>query len=399
MAGWFLFSALLSLYNKYVFGNTHLNFPCPLLMTSVHFLAQWAFSYTVTSIFPGTFGGDQIASMPWKQFLSIAVPCGFITSADVGFSNLALVRITLTFYTMIKSSSPIFVVLSAYLFGIEQITLPLILVVLSICMGELLAVLGEGVQFDTIGFILCLISSVLAGMRWTIVQLKIQSIEPKLKSGIATMRILSPFMFTSMLGMSLIKERPWTTLGTWIDSPSSAMYMCGLSLLGACLAISMMLCEFHLIMKTNAIILMIGGVLKELNTIFFSVVVFGDTINAVNALGCAVVFAGVILYKISLHVRNLEKKYDTMITTADTSSDNYYISDEEDTSPSRKAASRSSEELQRYINDDKYKSLNKKDDTVGYTDAVGSNHNKASAIDDEDDNIAQHATMPDVELI
>lgn len=312
MLGWFLFSALLSLYNKYVFGDTHLGFPCPLLMTSIHFLSQWIFAYITSTLFFTQLGGDQIVNMSWKTFLSIAIPCGFVTSADVGFSNLALVRISVTFYTMVKASSPIFVVLSAYIFGIEKITLPLIGVVVIISLGELLTVLGE-VQFDMIGFILCFIASVLSGMRWTVVQLKLQSLEPKLKSTIATMRILSPLMFISMLIMSLVKEQPWRTLGPWVHTADDAWNTLGLSLLGATLAICMMLCEFYLIMKSNAIVLMIGGVLKELNTIALSVVIFGDKLNAVNALGCVVVFSGVILYKVSLHLKKTETKYDAII--------------------------------------------------------------------------------------
>lgn len=318
MLGWFFFSALLSLYNKYVFGSDHLAFPCPLLMTSVHFLSQWAVSYSVSSIFPDTLGGDQVAGMSWKVFLGIAIPCGLVTSADVGFSNLALVRISVTFYTMVKASSPIFVVLSAYLFGIEKITTPLILVVVVISIGELLTVLGE-VKFDIIGFILCFIASILSGMRWTVVQLNIQSIEPKLKSTFATMRILSPLMFISMVGMSLIKEQPWSSLGEWIDSSERLMLTLALAAFGASLAICMIFCEFYLIMRSSAVVLMIGGVLKELNTIFFSVYVFGDKLNVINILGCVVVFTGVILYKASLHVRKLEKEYDTLTEVSITS--------------------------------------------------------------------------------
>jgi hypothetical protein len=65
----------------------------------------------------------------------------------------------MTFYTMVKSSSPIFVVASAYVFGIEKITPALILTVLIISAGELLTVMGE-VAFDLIGFLLVLSASI-----------------------------------------------------------------------------------------------------------------------------------------------------------------------------------------------------------------------------------------------
>ena len=326
MLGWFFFSGLLSLYNKYVFGSTHMGFPCPLLMTSVHFLVQFLFSYGLTKRFPTALGGDQIDEMSWDKFLGIAIPCGLVTSLDVGFSNLALVRITITFYTMVKSSSPIFVVLSAYFFGIEKITLPLILTVLIISAGEFLTVMGE-VEFDTIGFCLVLTAAVLSGMRWTVVQLKLQSLEPKLKSTIATMRILSPFMFISMLFLSLVFEEPWTKFGPanksgieYFSNPLDSLWTIGISLLGATLAIFMIICEFYLIMKSSAVVLMIGGVLKELTTIMIGVSVMKDQLNLTNSLGVAVVFSGVLLYKVSHHLEKKEKEYDSVDVNSNGSS-------------------------------------------------------------------------------
>ena len=167
MLGWFFFSALISTYNKYIFGEKHLAFPCPLLFTSIHFLLQWAVSYTLSSVWPAFFGGDQVKAMTWKQFLAISIPCGLVTSGDVGLSNLALVRISLTFYTMVKASAPVFVVASAYIFGIEKITCTLIMVVLIISAGEFLTVYGEA-EFELVGFLLCLGASVVTGMRWTV---------------------------------------------------------------------------------------------------------------------------------------------------------------------------------------------------------------------------------------
>ena len=267
MAGWFVFSALLSSYNKIVFGQSHLGFPCPLLLTSIHFLVQWIFSWSLTTLFPKTFGGDQVKEMSWREYLAVSIPCGLVTSGDVGMSNLSLVRISITFYTMVKASTPVFVLAWAYMFGIERITWPLLLVVAVIASGEFLTVIGE-TEFDTIGFVLCLSASCLSGARWTLVQLKIQSMDPPLKTTLATMRVLSPSMFFSMLIISLAVERPWTLMGEgYLDDPDEFLNTVGLGLLGAVFAIAMILCEFSLIMRASAVILMIGGVIKEMITI------------------------------------------------------------------------------------------------------------------------------------
>jgi len=328
MLGWFIFSSALSLYNKYVFGKKYMAFPCPLLMTSLHFLVQFIVSYGLSKAFPLTLGGDQVDAMPWNVYNYVGIPCGFITSFDVGLSNLSLVRITLTFYTMVKSSSPIFVVISAYIFGIEKLTPILIITVIIISAGELLTVLGE-VEFDLGGFVLVLSAAILSGMRWTVVQLQLQSLEPKLKSTIATMRILSPFMFGSMIFLSFAIERPWTKFamvasGDTLDSDNSdsdvlffkgsmdVFKTLGIGFGGALLALCMIICEFYLIMKSSAVILMIGGVVKELTTIIAGVTILGDEMNVVNSLGVVVVFSGVMTYKVSHYLQKKEKVYDSV---------------------------------------------------------------------------------------
>jgi len=262
-------------------------------------------------------GGYQIKAMSWYTFLAISIPCGLATASDVGFSNLALVRISLTFYTMVKSSAPIFVIISAYIFGVSRITPALIMVVMTISAGEIMTVLGEA-QFELVGFILSLSSAASAGFRWTVVQFKLSSIDPPLQSTIATMRLLSPVMFISMFTFSMALERPWIIMSgnnndDGIDFDAKYMlWSAGMAVFGATLAISMILCEYYLIIHTSAIVLMIGGVLKEMITIMVGVIFFGNDINAVNLLGCFIVFSGVILFKLSIHIEKLEKICDSI---------------------------------------------------------------------------------------
>jgi solute carrier family 35 protein C2 len=79
-------------------------------------------------------------------------------------------------------------------------------------------------------------------------------------------------MFVSMLLMSIVIEKPWTKLGPsqgdYFSDFENSMKTLSLGLAGAIIAIVMVLCEFWLILKSNAVVLMIGGVLKEMITIF-----------------------------------------------------------------------------------------------------------------------------------
>lgn len=296
MMGWFVSSAALSAYNKYVFGESgKVAFPCPLLLTSIHFLSQWVFSTSICAIFPQATGLPRIQQMNWTEFWSVSIPCGMVTAADVGLSNLSMVYISLTFYTMVKASTPIFVLFWAWLFQIERITWSLMGVVAVIAVGEFLTVQGEA-HFVLQGFCYCLAASVLSGARWTLVQLKLQTLEPPLKTSLATMRVLAPSMFVSLFLTALCIERPWEHL-RWQE----AGYVVALGGLGGTAAIAMTLCEFWLIMEASAIVLMIGGVVKEILNIAIGMAFFGDTLNAINTLGFCIVFGGVILYKFTFH--------------------------------------------------------------------------------------------------
>ncbi len=300
-------------YNKYVFGEGHMNFPCPLLLTSIHFAIQWMFSHVACACFPDQLGAKRVDTMTWKEWAWISIPCGLTTALDVGLSNLSLKYITLTFYTMVKSSTPIFVLFWAWLFKIERITWSLIGVILVIAAGELMTVYGEDDgTFRFWGFMLCLTASVLSGLRWTLVQTLLQKLDPPLESTIVTMKILAPSMFFSMLVLSGLVEEPWTKVAEAKEQGDDLVTVTVLGTVGGSIAVAMILCEFWLILKASAIILMIGGVIKELTTISIGVVLFKDRLNLLNSVGVFIVFLGVISYKYVFHLQKKELQAATM---------------------------------------------------------------------------------------
>jgi len=310
MAIWFTFSTLLTVYNKIVFGKGNKHFPCPLLMTSVHFLMQWVISWTISSIYPQKFGGDIVKAMSWRKFLSVSVPCGVVFASDIGLSNLSIVSVTLTFYTLVKSSTPIFVLFFAFGLKLEKPSWALFGIVMIIAVGEVLTVMGE-TQFDFSGFLLVLSASACAGLKWTLIQLLLSRLDPPLPSSLASIRVLGPMMFLSMLVLSAVIEKPWEKLSPkdtfYFSTFENSMDTLLLAALGGSLAVAMVLAEFSLIMQSSAMVLMIAGVVKELITVAVGVTVFKDELGIINELGIVVIFSGVILYKYVFH---LKKKKD-----------------------------------------------------------------------------------------
>jgi len=225
---------------------------------------------------------------------------------------------------MVKSSAPVWVLISAFMFGLEKVTCNLIMVGLLITAGEILTAFGE-VEFDTLGFLLVLGAAICGGIRWTLVQFRLQKLDPPLGGPVVTMRVLAPTMFFSMLTLSACVEQPWNLLdpeqGDYLNNFKNGMTSVSVGLLGATLAVIMVLCEFWLLLKSDAIVLMIGGVLKELLTICVGVVFFKDQLNSINTSGIIVVFMGVLLYKVTRHIAKTEIEAETFFSDIDTPSD------------------------------------------------------------------------------
>ncbi|CAI5528818.1 unnamed protein product, partial [Closterium sp. Naga37s-1] len=122
------------------------------------------------------------ARLAWRDYFVRVVPTGVATSLDIALSNLSLALVTLTFYTMCKSSAGVFLLLFAFLFRLETPSFKLLGIILIISVGVLcivacvwcsLPVAGE-TEFELVGFILVMLASFMAGLRWVLLQVLLQ---------------------------------------------------------------------------------------------------------------------------------------------------------------------------------------------------------------------------------
>jgi drug/metabolite transporter (DMT)-like permease len=112
---------------------------------------------------------------------------------------------------MIKSSTPVWVLLFSFAFGFEKPKLNLIAVISFIVLGVLLTVDGEP-HFNTKGFILVLTAAIASGLRWNMTQFLMKKNNRQQQSNnspFSTMYHLSPVMFVTMLLLSFYFEKPF----------------------------------------------------------------------------------------------------------------------------------------------------------------------------------------------
>lgn len=291
---WYTFSTCLTLYNKTLLGDKLGKFPAPLLMNTVHFALQAALSKIIL-LFQAK-GIDSAVEMSWKDYFMRVVPTALGTALDINLSNASLVFITVTFATMCKSASPIFLLLFAFAFRLESPSIKLLGIIVVISIGVLLTVARE-TAFDFWGFIFVTLAAVMSGFRWSMTQILLQKDSYGLKDPITLMSHVTPVMAIATMVLSLLLD-PWSDFrkNTYFDNPWHVMRSFLLMLIGGSLAFFMVLTEYILVSATSAITVTIAGVVKEAVTILVAVFYFHDEFTWLKGVGLTTTMVGVSLF-------------------------------------------------------------------------------------------------------
>lgn len=354
IASWFAFATLLSMYNKWMFSPTYFNFPFPLFVTTMHMAMQFMLAASVRRLWPHVFNPPGRPTT--EEYIRKCMPCGVTTGLDIGLSNLSLRTITLSLYTMCKSSSLIFVLTFAFLFRLEKFSWRLVGVILLITSGVLLMVLSTDVSAPVpsapstppsddsiankillvrsmveaslprglpehlktpmaVGVMLVMAASAFGGLRWALTQLLLTghghgAPKQRQKPGIerrtmglnnpaATIFWLSPTMFVTLFTVAMFVEGPFPKALTdsgFFDTFGGSIKTIGFILLPGVIAFCMVMSEYYIIQRTGVVPMSIAGIFKEVTTILLSTWFFGDSISLVNWIGLVITFGGIIIF-------------------------------------------------------------------------------------------------------
>ncbi|ODV59057.1 TPT-domain-containing protein [Ascoidea rubescens DSM 1968] len=330
--GWYIFSLTISLYNKWMFSDPDLNLPFPVLITSFHQLTLFFFSSVflifVPSLRPDIFKSqinldndignstnlnrDGQVKLQFKDYLMdpklyviAIVPCAVASAADIGSGNASLKLITLSFYTMVKSSSIMFVLLFGILFGLESASWTIGGIVSIMTIGVILLVAGGGTPsdenvnsnagFQVIGFFLVLTSSIMSGLRWTFTQLLLKK-NKYTSNPISTIFYLAPLMSAILFVIGNFLEDITKVFENKIWKEKGIVLTLLIFIFPGVLAFFMTIFEFALLQRSHVITLSIAGIFKELLTIVASVITFGDSLNFLNIVGLIITLSAIIWY-------------------------------------------------------------------------------------------------------
>lgn len=270
---YYCFSIGITFYNKWLTKSFHF----PLFMTMLHLAVIFLFSALSRALVQCSSHRARVV-LSWTDYLRRVAPTALATALDVGLSNWSFLYITVSLYTMTKSSAVLFILIFSLIFKLEELS----------------------TQFNVEGFALVLGASFIGGIRWTLTQMLLQKAELGLQNPIDTMFHLQPLMFLGLFPLFAIFEGLHLSTSEKIfrfQDTGLLLRVLGSLFLGGILAFGLGFSEFLLVSRTSSLTLSIAGIFKEVCTLLLAAHLLGDQISLLNWLGFALCLSG-----ISLHV-------------------------------------------------------------------------------------------------
>lgn len=383
---WFSISMFISSFNKYFFGE-YQNKPyslanLPLFSTgfrNIEFFIisgfivsnsflymKWKFSRLISHISKGKFEtSEEKVKLVRPKFPSLGIffrkyfACSLLTAIDIGMADTSLRFLTLSMYIILKSSTPIFVLIMAHYCGFENLTKRTFIVIVIMCIGMVLMgmeKIGEHSQpHDTkfyLGYFLAVFGSVITALRWGLTQYLIndkhhlskarptgmelknlanekedQNIEiPLSLAKASTIKGSKDGEITivemkSVDGNTNHKEHPHFVNILFILTPTTAIFLLTASLIlerpystlpeipnpSNSLAVGLigitgffiffiLYAEYWILEKKGIVFLSVCNVLREVLVLIVAAILFGDSYNAYTTSGLILCLLSIIYY-------------------------------------------------------------------------------------------------------
>lgn len=288
LAAWYCISSAIILITKWLFTNLF-SFPLTVTTFSNSITTIWAF---LASRRPAW----RPEPLTRKQFLEYVLPIGITTALEIGFSNIALKLLTVSFGTILKGGAPIFTMFWGLLFRVETFSFNLFLSLATIAIGIALASLGESQSFSLTGFILQLLATALGGLRWAMTHVLLQGSSADAMPPLTATLYTSPTTALCLLPFALALES--VAVRKKIDEfePNEFRTVMLTMTLVATLVFILLVSEYWLVNATSSLALSVAGVFKELLTIGGGVYLFSEHISFLNTIGFMVCQIGIFVY-------------------------------------------------------------------------------------------------------
>ncbi|KAI1740842.1 triose-phosphate transporter family-domain-containing protein [Xylaria scruposa] len=287
IALWIALSSSVILFNKWVLFSA--KFDYPLFLTTWHM----AFATLMTQLmakFTTTLDSRHKVPMNTNTYMKAIVPIGIMFSLSLIFGNFAYLYLSVSFIQMLKATNAVATLLATWAFGMAAPNLNKLVNVSAIVIGVAIASFGE-LKFDGLGFIIQVTGIVCEALRLVMVQRLLSSDEFKMDP-LVSVYYYAPACAVINGFFTILIELPRMTTGDILQV--GLITLIANAFVAFLLNVSVVL----LIGKTNAVVLTMSGVLKDILLVVASMVIFGDPVTLQQYFGYSIALAGLVYYKL-----------------------------------------------------------------------------------------------------
>ena len=285
------------LFNKALMSSW--GFPFPFAMTLWHCI----FATLVTQLmvnFPQLFSfvpsewnlfqSAREGKVTRQIFLTALVPLACFFAGGLTLGNSAYRYLSVAYIQMLKSLSPVCILIVSFLIGKEKPSIVQLSLVLMICIGVGLASSGE-MHFSVVGFVLQ-VGAILSDVcRMTLID--VLMVDIKLDS-LSMLYYLAPISsFLIFLGFLVFEYDPTTFPWSRVFDPSFGSIL----LVNGLCAICLNLTVFVAVANTSSVIIGVSGLVKDMLLVTSSVFLFGSPISTQQIVGYSISICGLTLYR------------------------------------------------------------------------------------------------------
>lgn len=284
-------SLSLGFFTTFFLSKDAYNFRFPLFKSSIQNLVHFILTTIILKIRREETKGN--------RYLYTTIPCAITGAMDIGLSSFSLRTVSLAFYTMVKSSAPVFILLSGFAFGIEEPSIMFFLIIFTIGAGVFLTSL-KNTSFDLNGFAIISAASFMAGFRWAFIQYLLEKRKVHNGGFFSTIRDLClPISFFLFIMSSKVEGFFEIVNSEFFNTPRAACINFGFILLSGVLSFTLVCSEFKLVSETSVMFLSISSIVKELIIIIISLYRKEIELSMLNYSGLAISIFGIICYNLN----------------------------------------------------------------------------------------------------
>jgi len=302
-AFYFISSIALTFYQKDLIQRL----PYPLSIVIVHLVLKFCVAGLCRYVW-ATITKQNRVTLNWKEYMSRVALVAIVSGLDIGLSQWSLEYVTLSLYTMTKTTSTPFILFFGLVLKLERKHWSQVIIIIFITTG-LIMFTYKSTTFSFIGFIMVLTAAFFSGIRWTLSQLIMQKSKLGLENPIDFIFHIQPLMILTLLpiaigveGVSIAASEDTfrfqelsTFTNTWF-----------LMTVGGIIAFCMEVSEFLVVTCASSLTLAIIGVFKEVTILTLAVFRNGNEVTFINLCGMVICLFGIFAHVIRKAIKTDE---------------------------------------------------------------------------------------------